>query len=290
MKIGISMDAYRVSVTPAEAVKKLAGTGFDALDFNFSDYFFESSMFAGDDWKQNVADIRSAADDSGIIISQIHSPFDMIIDSNRDEKFEDMMMLRSFEACAMLGAPWAVIHSKRFSFGITMNNYERMQDYNIRRVQKLCAQAKESGIGIALENIFPFGDGLVRSGITQTTDIIETVDGAACDNLCVCLDTGHAFYDKLNPAEEARKYGSRVKVLHVHDNGGYSDQHVAPFVGRINWDEFMKALNDIEYNGVFSLEIHNYVQRMPAEIIDDAVRLAYKIAKHIVTKQALRDE
>ena len=284
MKIGISMDAYLLSTIPVNAVKKLADIGFDTLDFNFSDYSFESSMFAGDDWKSHIIEIKKCADDNGIEISQIHSPFYMIIDNNELEKFEEKMMLRSFEACSLLGSPWAVIHSKRYSFGITRDNYERMKEYNIKRVQKLCAQAEEFGIGIALENIFRFKEEFNSIGINQTSDIIATVDGAECRNLCVCLDTGHAFCDGLNPADAARKYGERLKVLHVHDNGGYSDQHVAPYVGRINWDEFMKSLKEIDYTGAFSLEIHNYVQRMPPEIIDDAIRLSYNIAKQLVNQ------
>ena len=284
MKIGISMDAYRMSTDPVTAVKKLSECGFDALDFNFSDYCFEGSPLAGNGWKEFIVQIKNICDHLGMVISQIHSPFYMIIDDNKNKGFEDMMTLRSFEACSMLGSKWAVIHSKSFKEGMNRDNYEKTKLFNIERVRKLCGQAKEFGIGIALENIFSFNDELVNNGVNQTSDIIQTVDESGCDNLGVCLDTGHAFYDSINPAEAARDYNQRLKVLHVHDNSGKSDQHVAPFVGRINWAEFMKALHEIKYNGVFSLEIHNYVQRMPKELIDDAVLMSYKIAKHLVEK------
>lgn len=286
MKIGISMDAYLRSTDPVTAVKKLARAGFDALDYNFSDYCYDASPLTTDSWKQLIIDIKNAGNEFDIEFSQMHSPFYMIIDSNKFAEFEEKMTIRSFEACSILDAKWAVIHPKRFDAGITKENYEQTRSFNIERVQKLCKQAKEFGIGIALENIFRFSKELVNEGINQITDIIDIVDNSNCENLCVCLDTGHAFYEKISPADAARSFGNRVKVLHVDDNSGESDQHVAPFVGNINWNEFMKALHDIKYNGVFSLEIHNYVQRMPDEIIDDAVAMSYKIAKYLVTLQA----
>jgi len=281
MKIGISMDAYRKAVDPVTAVRKLADIGFQALDFNFSDYR-EGSVLSQDNWKDIIMDIKNAANSANIEFSQLHSPFYMIIDNNEHAEFEEMMTPRSFEACQILDCKWAVIHSKRYEIGMSNDNYEQTKSYNISRVKRLCKQAKEFGISIALENIFRFSEELKNSGINQTTDIIETIDNAGCDNLGVCFDTGHAFYEGIEPADAAKQYGDRLRVLHIHDNSGKYDQHVAPFVGNINWNEFMKSLNEIKFQGVFSLEIHNYVQRMPVELIDDAVRMGYKIAKHLV--------
>jgi len=200
MKIGISMDAYRMAIDPVSAVKKLAGIGFDALDFNFSDYR-EGSVLAQDNWKELIKRIKEVGNNSNIEFSQLHSPFYMIIENNEHTEFEEMMTPRSFEACQLLDAKWAVIHSKRYEIGMTRENYERTKSYNIKRVKRLCKQAKEYGVSIALENIFRFDDELKNSGINQTTDIIETIDNVGCDNLGVCFDTGHAFYEGIEPAE-----------------------------------------------------------------------------------------
>lgn len=282
MKIGISQDAYLCSTDIVTGVKKLAKIGFDALDFNFSDYCYKDSVLAKDNWKDVIYAVKKAANDFGISFSQLHSPFYMKIDDHDNDDFEEMMMLRSFEACQILDAKWAVIHSKRYKEGITLENYEQTKVYNINRTKDLCNKAKEYGIGIAIENFFKFPDALVEKGINQTTDIISIIDECNCENLGVCFDTGHAFCVGINPDEAVRQYGDRIKVLHVHDNNGKGDQHVAPFVGYINWDKFITSLRDIEFNGVFSLEIHNYVQRMPKELIDEAITLSYKIAKNLV--------
>lgn len=283
MKIGISQDAYLRTTDIVTGVRKLADIGFTSLDFNFSDYCFQDSALAGDNWNKVISSMKNAGDECGIEFSQLHSPFYMEIDNHENNQFEEMMMMRSFEACQILGAQWAVIHPKRYQAGITRENYEQTKIFNIARTRKLCKQANEYGIGIALENFFKFSEELTDEGINQTSDMISIVDESNCHNLGVCLDTGHAFYAGIEPADAARQYGDRLKVLHVHDNDGKSDQHVCPFVGYIKWEKFMKALREISYKGAFSLEVHNYVQGMPKELIDDAIKLAYKIAKYLVS-------
>ena len=71
----------------------------------------------------------------------------------------------------------------------------------------------------------------------------------------MCFDTGHAnlvmngsLYDNI------KAIGKELKVLHVHDNDGNGDYHKFPFDGNFDWQEFTKALKEINYEGVFSLE------------------------------------
>ncbi|MBR7063270.1 MAG: sugar phosphate isomerase/epimerase, partial [Clostridia bacterium] len=45
-----------------------------------------------------------------------------------------------------------------------------------------------------------------------------------------------------------------LRVLHVHDNNGVGDFHWLPETGVIDWDNFSRALRDIGFTGVFSLE------------------------------------
>ena len=44
-------------------------------------------------------------------------------------------------------------------------------------------------------------------------------------------------------------------MLHVHDNNGKYDQHLVPLMGVIDFKEFGKALKEIGFDGVFSLEL-----------------------------------
>lgn len=58
-----------------------------------------------------------------------------------------------------------------------------------------------------------------------------------------------------SPADAVRLIGREyLYSLHIHDNDGVKDQHKNPFSGVIDWTDFGKALNEIGYQGVISLE------------------------------------
>lgn len=253
MKIGISLDSYMRSTDIITGVQKLAELGFEALDFNFSDYSNPDSIFAKDNWREVVENIKAVADQSGIVFSQLHSPFYMIIDNHEHDEFEAMMMEKSFAVCQILGAKWAVIHLKRYSEGLNGANYNQTKIYNVDRIRNLCKIAAKYDTCIAVENFFRFPEELKELGINQVSDLVETVDNANCANLGICLDTGHAFFDGVNPADAVLAFGKRLQVLHVHDNDGRNDLHIAPFTGRIDWGQFMSALKNSDFAGVFPL-------------------------------------
>ena len=75
-----------------------------------------------------------------------------------------------------------------------------------------------------------------------------------------------------------------LAALHVHDNFGIKDEHNIPGNGIIDWDGFVKALVDIGYDGVFSLETAIWDRLEPEErlrreleIYDSAYRLVGNI-------------
>ena len=48
--------------------------------------------------------------------------------------------------------------------------------------------------------------------------------------------------------------GGRIKALHIHDNDGEDDEHLAPFTGSINWPAFCECMRNIGYSGDLSFE------------------------------------
>ena len=58
--------------------------------------------------------------------------------------------------------------------------------------------------------------------------------------------------------------GDDLKVLHVHDNDQSSDQHLPVFYGDTDWRDFRRALEEIGFDGVFSLEFEGAEENLPA--------------------------
>lgn len=284
MDVGISMDAYLANTNSIEAIKKLDKIGFKKLDFNLSDFCYKGSPL-DTDYQSWFYELKETANEFKVEFSQIHAPFYHVIDVNPNKDYIDEMTKRCFCACKIMKIPYAVFHPMYFDSGVTKDNYIETLKYNTKRFISLCEVAENYNTSVVIENIFNMWNSkreTVDSFGVSIEDILNLISGINKDNFGVCLDTGHANCAKINPANFVKQINKSIKVLHVHDNDGTRDQHVAPFVGNINWDEFVQSLYDINFDNVFSLEIHNYVQRMPNELIDDAVELSYKIACFLV--------
>ena len=68
-----------------------------------------------------------------------------------------------------------------------------------------------------------------------------------------CWDTGHANCEG-SQYNEILTLGDELYAIHYNDNHGEKDDHVAPFLGRLNHDEVISALIDVGFKGYFTLE------------------------------------
>ena len=78
------------------------------------------------------------------------------------------------------------------------------------------------------------------------------------DEACfgICLDTGHLNLKDKDQRNFILKAGKRLKALHIADNQGETDQHMMPYGrGNIDFDEVIRALREVDYEGLFNLEI-----------------------------------
>ena len=71
-----------------------------------------------------------------------------------------------------------------------------------------------------------------------------------------------------------RYFKDHVRVLHLHDNNGESDQHLIPGQGTIPWGEVFKALKEIGYSGDFTLEADAFLKDYSNEnVLDGVIKL-----------------
>ena len=81
------------------------------------------------------------------------------------------------------------------------------------------------------------------------------------DYFQACVDVGHAnmfsYVDKdITPGNMVRTLGEHVKCFHIHDNDGFKDLHETPFTMSLDWDDLVKAINEINYQGDLDIEIY----------------------------------
>lgn len=260
---------------------KIAQHGFSAVDFNMSDTETELYTLPIDKAAQIMLEEKSEAASAGILISQVHGPWrwppqDTTVE-NRRERMEKMK--RSLYLTHVLGCRYWVVHPI-MPYGVCdvgTSKARETEKQNLEYMSELLESAKEEDITICLENM-----PMLRFSIGTPAQIYDVVRKMNDDHFKVCLDTGHvAVFPGLSPAEAVREIGGDIKVLHVHDNKGDRDAHLWPGKGIIDWPDFVSALKETGYSGVFSLET------APSEDLNDtqfeeASRNLCRLAKGLV--------
>lgn len=168
--------------------------------------------------------------------------------------------------CAQIGCAHWVVHPL-MPYGLSdCFAPESFLEINYEFFTRLLTCARGSGVSICLENM-PFTK-IALSSPRQILDFIKTMNDPS---LGFCLDTGHAAVWGIQPAQALREAGSFLRVMHVHDNDGVHDQHRIPGMGVTQWQAFRQALQDIHFDGVFSLEC-NWSEFFPGLSVDARLR------------------
>ena len=266
-----------------EKIKELPvikSLGYDCIDFQ--SFCHTENVFFGEpaEVSRLLKTVRKAAEDAGLSISQTHGPWRWppqdATKEDRDERYEKMV--RSLYGTAELGCTDMVIHPI-MPFGDYQNPHpDEFMEMNLQFFTRLTEEAVKAGVVIDFENM-PM-PALTLATPAQILGFVKAIDSP---NFRVCLDTGHCSVTKSDPAGAVRLIGKEyLRVLHVHDNDGRGDFHWLPETGVIDWAEFSKALNDIGYEGVFSLETDvkpaGLTEKEYLEKRKELARTAYRLA------------
>jgi len=291
VKVSASTGMYMVSRTDKkyyntleEGIRRLHKAGYECADLFFCDaiyHFIPDVFLRNDNWMDETKRIKELGDELGIKFNQSHTPFYRALDPNNlEHDYNEEMIRRSIIASSICGVPWITMHSSR---SFRSNSFDVSLHDNIEYFKPHVELAAKYGVGIAIENLQDTPEGR-RFGAT-TDELLAIVDGLNDPkHVGVTWDVGHANVMKQNQVESLRKIGSRLHALHIHDNRGKYDEHNRPYEGTIIWDEIMKTLKEIKYDGEFTFEVLNlFSVPMPREIEDEAAALLLKMGNYMLT-------
>ncbi len=256
MKIGISADPYnsRYADNGRMMFSKLAGYGFSAVDYGMANTDSKLYMMSEAEQEKLMLSERAAAEAAGMEISQVHGPWRYpprdFTPEDRRERMEKMK--RSIFLTRLIGCKYWVVHPI-MPYGtedLKSGKAKETWDLNLEFMTELLEYAKTQDVTICLENM-----PMLDFSISTPSRISEFVKMMNDDNFKICLDTGHvAVFSDLSVGNVVRTLGKDIKVLHIHDNNGDRDAHLWPKSGIIDWTDAANALDEIGFNGVFSLE------------------------------------
>ncbi|MEJ2100077.1 MAG: sugar phosphate isomerase/epimerase [Desulfobacterales bacterium] len=168
-----------------------------------------------------------------------------LTDSIREASLQEM--LNSLEVAAGLGAQKVVLHPGHIG-GLGVYVKESAMALANKSLESIIDRSQELGLCVCLDNMFPKCRAFVEPGDFE--DILHRFP-----DLRLTLDTGHANIGGRRALDFIEKFGSRIGHLHISDNLGQRDDHLAVGSGVIDFSKIIGALKQCGYNDTATLEI-----------------------------------
>ena len=301
LRVGVQSSVAVNHEEPLEDLKRLKEIGFSSIDFSLHSYLTNKDLYKTkknpffDKTEEELCDyfsaLKNGCKETGIEIFQMHMPYPNYVPTAPKEfndYLREVMAVKSMKICDYLGCKYIVIHG--FKLARFLGSEEAEWEHTKAYIEYIAPLAKEYGITICLENVYEsVGSHIIEGPCCDANKAIHRIDEMnekfGAEVLGFCFDTGHANLVGLNPEEFITTLGSRLKVLHVHDNDGISDLHQIPYTfsktrenrSSTNWEGFISGLKNMNYNGVINFETSPVLKTFPEELREDVLRMIYKI-------------
>jgi sugar phosphate isomerase/epimerase len=196
-------------------------------------------MVTTDSASQDPAAMTQLSQAHGLSIGAIHSPCLLVTrrvwGSDPVGKIE-----RSVEVASGAGVPIVVVHPPY-----------RWQSAYRRLLTESSGLSGDPEVTVAVENMFPVHIGRHRLTLHSNQDLDELDEMPH-----LVLDTSHAAVAGHDLVEVRKRFGDRLRHVHLSDNAGKGwDSHLPPGEGTLNLDAFLDDLVASGYSGSVSLEV-----------------------------------
>lgn len=267
MRIGASIWPFRWDVPYEKMIPRIAGLGYKAVELiawnreTLDEYYTP----------QRVKELKKIISDEGLVLSQfVSTPRGMASPDKQVRERAVEHFKKLVETGVNLGAqlvnsvsdyPFAIAfpritdrpHVQKFTVETPSTcpdawskNWNDYVDV-MRRCVALC---EDAGLRYALEP-HPYR---YMCNAASMLRLIEQVDSEA---LGMNLDPSHLFPVGELPHVVIYQLGDRIFHAHFSDNDGVTNVHWRPGKGKIDWFAIMKALKDVNFDGVVSMELED---------------------------------
>jgi sugar phosphate isomerase/epimerase len=280
MRFGISTHLYHDRRLEREHLVQIASYGFEAVEV-----FATRSHF---DYRDEAAIERLAGwlAETRLTLHGVHAPItekfgsgdvwtpgfsNAVNDNTRREA-----AVRETEAALRIATriPFEVLVVHLGTPSSKNNQGDNNRSAAVRSAQDICQLAEPLGIRVALE--------VIPNNLSDATSLVTLLeDDLDARHAGICLDFGHArlLGDVVDAIEAASEH---VITTHVHDNHGRDDEHLVPYLGSIDWEMALVAMQKIGYEGTYVMELAGVGPT--AAVLEEARRARQKFERTLALR------
>jgi len=257
MKIGI-VNNSKINETIEEFdndFRMIKEAGFSYIDLqNFLSIDNIVYSLNDSDFNKYMVSIKETAMKYDLIINQLHSYWDYppLLDEHIEKIDEQLTYYyKSIDGASILETKYLVIHPRfpyMFDEKVNENKKDEVYKINVDFLKKLEVYGRKKNVIICLENM------PMNLDFSKLDSVIKIVKDISSDYVKLCLDLGHCYLFSNDIYEDILKCKDVLKCVHIHDNKKDHDSHLFPMDGKIDFGLVRKALKEIGYDGVFSIE------------------------------------
>lgn len=267
-----------------DTAKMLREAGFEAVDAALFTPGLVEIIRSGN-WHATADALREIITQEGLTVYQCHTS---LWENTSDWQAEADQIKEQLMFAGAVGAQNAVVHPLcplTVNDPLMQSDDRELMEMNLQMYRGLLPAAAEAGVTVCTENIF--ADGVHMEAVpcfsTHAAELNALMD--QLPGLKVCLDVGHAVITGQSPADMVHQFGGRLAALHLHANDHVHDLHLAPFEGAgMGWEDFCRALKQVNYQGSVNLEVMYIVRNSPHELLPAMYRYLHECARYLAEK------
>ena len=221
----------------------------------------------GIDYAELVHQFPSENIDADILESynlkySIHSPFmDVNIAALQDKsRLNSIKQIKdSIDLANKINAEAVVIHPGLAPFLANKYFLDKVYETANNSIKELGEYGRDLGVLATIENM-PTFDGMLYNNMGDLHNLLTSLD------MSMTLDIGHANHSGYSPDQ---MIFDSIKHIHIHDNFGDEDAHLALGEGSIELKYIVNSLEEKNYDGIYIIEVNDY----------DSIKKSYEYMK-----------
>ncbi len=280
MRFGVSTHLFHHLRLDREHLVQVASYGFEAVEV-----FATRSHF---DYRSPAA-IETLAEwlsETGLALHGIHAPitdtfgagdvWSATFSNAVSDPVKRQAAVRETEAALQVATriPFEVLVVHLGTPASKNNPGDNNRGAAVRSIDEICRIAEPLGVRVALE--------VIPNRLSEPAALVSLLEmDVEARHAGICLDFGHAHLmgDVADAIETASEH---LITTHVHDNRGRDDEHLVPYLGTIDWELSLIAMQKIGYEGTYLMELAGGAN--PATVLEEARRARQRFERALAQK------